>query len=178
MIANWKFLVELLKDKPHEAGAEIGVFEGECSVKLLENLPGLRMLLCVDPWLRYKGFCDRMPKPNGRIGKAEFDEVYRRFLGNIEPHRDRVIIMRTMSHHAAAHVANGSLDFVFIDGNHTYEYVISDIREWLPKVAEGGVIAGHDYKDKPNYGVIQAVKESFGKDFSVDIESAIWHKHI
>ena len=39
---------------------------------------------------------------------------------------------------------NGSLDFVFIDAEHTFEAVVSDIRAWLPKVKHGGCIAGHD----------------------------------
>ena len=35
-----------------------------------------------------------------------------------------------------------SLDFVFIDGNHEYDFVFSDIKNWLPKVKRGGVLAG------------------------------------
>ena len=40
---------------------------------------------------------------------------------------------------------DGSLDFVYIDGNHTFEYVINDIAEWSKKVRKGGIISGHDY---------------------------------
>jgi hypothetical protein len=38
-----------------------------------------------------------------------------------------------------------SLDFAFIDGNHSFEYVINDIAEWSKKVRVGGIISGHDY---------------------------------
>src|SRR6266496_4362330 len=56
---------------------------------------------------------------------------------------------------------DNSLDFVFIDGNHSYDYVLEDITEWTKKVKPGGIIAGHDYKlDAINkYGVIEAVNK-------------------
>lgn len=38
-----------------------------------------------------------------------------------------------------------SLDFVYIDGNHTLPYIINDIIEWSKKVRMGGIISGHDY---------------------------------
>ena len=41
-----------------------------------------------------------------------------------------------------------SLDFVFIDGNHSYEFVFNDIKYWLPKVKIGAVLAGHDYSSE------------------------------
>lgn len=41
--------------------------------------------------------------------------------------------------------ADNSLDFVFIDGDHSSEAIARDINMWWPKVKEGGVLAGHDY---------------------------------
>lgn len=38
-----------------------------------------------------------------------------------------------------------SLDFVFIDANHSYDCVVADIKAWLPKIKHFGVLAGHDY---------------------------------
>lgn len=51
-----------------------------------------------------------------------------------------------------------SLDFVFIDGSHAYEFVKLDLACWYPKVKPGGIIAGHD---KTFEGVKQAVDEFF-----------------
>lgn len=45
---------------------------------------------------------------------------------------------------------NDSLDFVFIDGDHSYDSVLKDMEDWYDKVKKGGVIAGHDYL--PNGG--------------------------
>src|SRR5690606_11229810 len=46
---------------------------------------------------------------------------------------------------AAKHVPDGSLDFVYIDADHSYAGVRADIAAWRPKIRAGGIIAGHDY---------------------------------
>lgn len=53
-----------------------------------------------------------------------------------------------------------SIDFCFIDANHTYEFISRDIAAYLPKMKPGGVIAGHDY-NLCHPGVMQAVQEAF-----------------
>lgn len=53
---------------------------------------------------------------------------------------------------------NNSIDFLFIDADHSYEGVMEDIKFWYPKVITGGVISGHDYDWT---GVKQAVDEFF-----------------
>jgi predicted O-methyltransferase YrrM len=64
----------------------------------------------------------------------------------------------------AASVIQDQVDFVFIDGDHSYDGVIRDIKAWLPKVKPGGVIAGHDlHYEYP--GVVRAVREVFGADY-------------
>lgn len=59
---------------------------------------------------------------------------------------------------AAAKYADGSVDVVYIDADHSYEAVAADIDAWLPKIRPGGFIAGHDYHDGFP-GVKQAVDE-------------------
>lgn len=57
-------------------------------------------------------------------------------------------------------IPDGSLDFVYIDGNHSEEYVRQDIRLWWPKVKIGGMLAGHDIlgcNPKADSGIQSAV---------------------
>ena len=173
-LRNYKFLVQLLAGRPHSTGAEVGVFEGECALGLLEGLPQLKTLICVDIWKFDKEFYDLMPNKEGKILNADWNRVWLKYQRRIHPYRDRVETMRMTSLDAAKLVKDSSLDFVFIDANHAYEYVKPDIDAWLPKVIEGGTICGDDYRNKPNYGVIQAVKETFA-EFSVDKRSGVWH---
>jgi hypothetical protein len=65
---------------------------------------------------------------------------------------------------------NESIDFLFIDADHTYEGVKEDISLWLPKVKPGGVIGGHDYDWS---GVRLAVDETF-KEETLVISDTSW----
>lgn len=58
-----------------------------------------------------------------------------------------VEIIESLSHLAAERFENNSLDFVFIDANHSFDYCIRDISYWFPKVRPYGVIAGHDFEN-------------------------------
>jgi len=48
-------------------------------------------------------------------------------------------------------------DFIYIDADHSYDALISDIHAWWPKVRVGGVMAGHDYNNRGNKRVKKAV---------------------
>jgi predicted O-methyltransferase YrrM len=54
-------------------------------------------------------------------------------------------VIRKTSMEAVKDFEDESIDFVYIDGNHTQKYVLEDIEEWSKKVKKGGVISGHDY---------------------------------
>ena len=69
-----------------------------------------------------------------------------------------------------------SLDFVYIDGLHTYESVVNDITVWLPKLKKGAIIGGHDYS-AGFPGVNQAVNEIFGGPDQVFADSS-WIKRV
>ena len=58
---------------------------------------------------------------------------------------------------ALADFEDSSLDFVFIDGNHTFDYAVSDIIYWSYKVRKGGIVAAHDYYAFAKNGVMKAV---------------------
>lgn len=73
------------------------------------------------------------------------EENYARFKAAAEKFfPTRIQIMRMDTSEAAELVPDESLDFVFIDADHTYEGCKRDIENWVPKVRRGGMIAGHD----------------------------------
>jgi predicted O-methyltransferase YrrM len=171
---NGRILVNLLKDREHQIGAEVGVFEGDTSLKLLEGLPELCKLFCIDQWTEDKEFLDSCPNKKGHVFNAHWPTVRKKFITNVlKPFEHRVMALQMKSCHAAELINAGELDFAFIDGTHTYLRAKQDIDLWSPKVRKGGVICGDDFNNKPNYGVIQAVKESFGNNFKV--RGKIWY---
>ena len=55
-----------------------------------------------------------------------------------------------------------SLDFVYVDANHSYQGALEDMLAWFPKIRPGGLFAGHDYLDGTlpagEFGVKSAVR--------------------
>ncbi len=173
---RWETLYYLLKDREHKFGAEIGAFRGATSRYLLENLPQLLQLICVDPWIKYPDF--EKVIYNRKLQKTDFEStIYQEFLNSIQGYADRVDVIRDYSSKAVEYVDDNSLDFIFIDGNHSYEYVKEDIELWYPKIKKGGLISGHDYgqdpEKYPGFGVDKAVHEHFGNNFLV--RNKIWY---
>jgi len=119
-------------------GAEIGVDRGSFSEYMLDNIPGLH-LYCVDLWWWKLRGESRYNSTVARVGQRN------------------ATIIREDSRTAHAKVKDESLDFVYIDANHTFWYVLADIANWYPKVKPGGIIAGHDYYQWPKAGVVEAV---------------------
>ena len=116
-------------------------------------------LLCVDVWPAQFDFQDG----SGTVIEAPFET----FLANVRQCRLTKIIvpLRCESLRAAQFVTN-NLAAVFIDGEHDYDNCKADIAAWMPKVRQGGILAGHDFS-ATFPGVEKAVREAFGDNIRV-----------
>lgn len=121
-------------------GAEIGVDRGRFSEYMLTRNPEMHLFL-VDPW-RWK---------------LRGESRYRSTVRRMEAFGDRATIIRKDSFDAVHGIRDGSLDFVYIDGDHTFDYVMTDLIWWAKKVRYGGVVSGHDYYRFRGGGVVAAV---------------------
>lgn len=137
-IGRYKDIPKLFTELGFKKGVEIGVLDGAYSRELFKLIPGL-YLIGVDPWESYSGYKDFR---KDRIAQAyeSAKEIYKGKNGKIIRgySNDKKILDS---------IPDESLDFVYIDGNHAYEYVVADIANWSKKVRKGGVVAGHDYDD-------------------------------
>ncbi|QQG47692.1 MAG: class I SAM-dependent methyltransferase [Candidatus Woesebacteria bacterium] len=124
-------LPEFFKQLGFKTGAEIGVFTGRNLV--LYCHAGLTMY-GIDPWASYQGY--RAPR--------RLEDMYLTTIKRIAQYSNCSIIRKT-SMDALLDIQNNSLDFVYIDANHTFGYVAMDLMKWYDKVKSGGIIAGHDY---------------------------------
>lgn len=143
-------LIDLFKEKEFKVGVEIGTDRGGYAKDICERYPELK-LYTIDPWKAYT---------EGPEEKSQFevDEIYKIAQATLEPYKNCTIIRETSIEAVKRFNAN-SIDFVFIDGNHEYEYVYQDIVEWTKIVRPGGIVSGHDYREDKvrKYGVIEAV---------------------
>jgi hypothetical protein len=146
------------------AGAEVGVSEGKTSAALLHAFPNLHLTM-IDPWATYPAD-HPYPSSGDRCALRTADQAEgakRKAVRRTRFAKRRRTILVEDSLRAVAGLADASLDFAFIDADHTYAAVRADVRAWWPKVRPGGVLTGHDYgarRDlKGSWGVRRAVDE-------------------
>jgi hypothetical protein len=168
-----------------EAGAEIGVYRGETSRKLLGQFPALHLYL-VDPWTNYAPDHPYRISGDGcsRQTQGEQNDNLLAAHAAVEFAQDRCRIIRGTSVEAGevfrqSPIKGPLLDFVFVDDDHTYPGVWASIQAWWPHLKQDGILCGHDY-DHPRcrkgiWGVNEAAEEFAdreGADLHVDGE--VW----
>jgi Methyltransferase domain len=116
--------------KPGGIGVELGVAAGDFSARILEK-SDIGFLFSIDMWAGDRGH-----------GVDEYKLAIRRLY----PHRTRNTPLRMRFDEALDLFPDGYFDFVYVDGYaHTGEENGATIRNWYPKVARGGILAGDDY---------------------------------
>lgn len=122
---------------------EIGSFKGRSSAFMAVEIvnSGKRIRFdCVDPMQllsHYAKSAEEQPEVFAGYSQEDFHK-------RMEPVKDYYNLIAMPSDDAVKLYEDGSIDFLLIDGDHTYEAVCRDIRNWLPKMRSGGLIAGDD----------------------------------
>jgi methyltransferase family protein len=154
-------------------GAEIGVAHGDFSQALLERAHPARLHL-IDPWSHLEPCGDGDgayleaiaaalgpfdPPAHNELGERQYQAICERFSG-----RPDVSIHRQFSYKIARDFGQNYFDFIYIDGNHAFEYVLRDLHDFASTVKPDGLIMGHDFFDdafarEQHYGVMAAVQQ-------------------
>lgn len=149
---RWELLAGLIDEHDVRVMVEVGSFDGRNVGEILRRCRDLTVF-CVDDWRpQYKRDAKAMAE-----SEAAFDAVRSHY-------RHRMVKVRKPSVYAARNFSDLSVGLVFIDASHEREDVAADLAAWEPKVASGGVIAGHDYASERHPGVTEAVDAFFGVD--------------
>ena len=117
-------------------GVEVGVHTGENAQFMLNRL-NMKMLYLVDHWTVYY---EAGLELNSSIYMLD---VYKRFID-----KSNVKLMRLSSVDASEVLKDKQFDFVYIDADHSYNEVKTDIFRWFDRVKVGGVLCGHDFNIK------------------------------
>lgn len=139
---------------------EIGVWKGKSAAFLAVEIINSGKQITVDGIDTFGGSAGEHDNIKEIIDGTLYDVC----SNNLAPVSHIVNLIKSDSVSAASRYEDKSLDFVFIDGLHTYEGVYADITAYLPKVKNGGVIAGHDYGwpgDEPYWHLRKAVEDYF-----------------
>lgn len=158
-----KFFPAMIDKLGLKVGAEIGVDKAQFSEHILGGSK-LELLYCIDCWMddfgsKYK------PKEYDPVGLNRMEEARKR----ISKFERRYVLMRDTSANASLQIPDESLDFCYIDGDHSLEGIYTDLYAWTPKVKSGGIVAGHDYKDGPGSGI----KDYWGGQLPYHIKTVV-----
>jgi predicted O-methyltransferase YrrM len=126
----------LFKELGFKTGAEIGVLEGGYSEILCQGNPEAK-LYSIDPW-------EVRPEYTNFIKEETLEMAYEKARTRLSKYNCEII--RKLSMDAVKDFADESLDYVYIDGDHSFQASTDDIAEWTKKVKMGGIISGHDYE--------------------------------
>lgn len=151
-------LEKLLQDLPTDINVlEIGIYYGRMTIMWNDILQKNNINYSYTAIDNFKGI---------ETNKGQDIDFKGIALKNLKPLLNNINIIDNDSKKEYINHPDNFYDIVYIDGEHTYEGVLNDIKCWLPKVKEGGYICGDDYiAGWP--GVVQAVNEMFGNKVNI-----------
>lgn len=157
---------------------EIGTMYG-ASIKWCFEHFKISKYYAIDPFIQYDEY--KIDGFNKILIKKGGDKLFKEVTNNFKKYK-QVEFIRKFSNEAHQLIPNNSLDICFIDGNHEYQYVMDDIKNYLPKIKKGGIICGDDYfmrhyhndflNTKSGYPVkmvYEAVQDSFEKNQIIEL---------
>ncbi len=135
------FLLETLPEG--STGAEVGVWQGDFSARILATVRPVRLHL-IDPWMFNPAFPARAYGGGIARSQRDMDAIYQGVIARFAD-RSEVEIHRQTSLDAVEEFSDESLDWIYIDGDHSEEAVYADMAAYFPKIKPGGLITGDDY---------------------------------
>lgn len=157
-------------------GVEVGVLGGRVSQILLRHRP-LLTLWMVDLW-------SLNPSPDylatgdewSRVSNvARWRAIRGRARNNTKFAGSRAVLVQADTEAGAMRIPDASLDFAFLDDDHSESGCRRSIAAWYPKIKPGGWIGGHDYeqnRQQRRYGVVEAA-DAFAFDRGLTVETDV-----
>jgi len=167
-------LYELAQGK-HMA-VEIGAWKGRSSVAISSALADNGRLYCIDPWW------DDLYSPDSFDVDDHYGEcldkmtAYHLFRRNIRQMGvdDRIIPLIAASHDIDKYFKDGSLDVLFLDGDHAEHMILKDLLKWQPKCKPDGVLCGDDYDMAGVQKAVDAVAKLNRYKVEVSCDGKLW----
>lgn len=135
-------------------GIEIGVWDGEHAKSMLKLL-NIKKLYLIDPYKPYLDFNATGTDENKIL--MDPTNCLLRAKKHLAKFNQKIVFIRKEASKAAGDIPD-KVDFIYIDGNHNYEFVKDDINRYYDKVKSGGIIGGDNFEMK-YFDVMKAVME-------------------
>jgi len=141
-------LVELLQTFQPTSCFEIGTFDGRTTLNMAANTSDNAVIYTLDLPREQIG-STMFPLNPADLGVVEKETSGTRFRGTVWEHKIQQLYGDSATFDYTPY--QGNIDFVFVDGSHTYDYALSDSRKAITLLRNGkGVILWHDYPVSPS----------------------------
>lgn len=160
-----KFFPMIIEKLGFKVGVEIGVDKASFSNHVLSKT-NIDMYYCIDTWQDDFG-SDYRPEFFNKDGDIRFNEAYNTIKEYVDS--KRAVLIKSTGLEASKDFGTETIDFCYIDGDHSLGGIYTDIVAWTPKVKIGGIISGHDYKDGGKSGI----NDYFGKQLDYKIKTVV-----
>jgi predicted O-methyltransferase YrrM len=170
------FYERVAKIPTYKVYVELGCWKGHSTAFLAKQLKEKEgaVLYAIDFW-------DTAPNREGRVDLPDdYPNIYEIYLENIKRvfAPNLVKNIKGCTWEAASQFEDDSVDFIYIDADHTEKGVTMDIKHWWPKLKKHGIMAGHDYHPDNKTGVGPAVRKIFkSEEIKMAGEATVWEVH-
>ena len=142
--SRFELWVQLLRGANVKTMVEVGVWQGDFAVQILEQCEFIEQYYMIDPWASLPDW----NKPLN-VDREVFDNVFAEAMRKTAFASNKRVVLRGRTKDVIDEIRDDSLDFAYIDGDHTLRGITIDLIRLLPKIKEGGIIGGDDFTTSP-----------------------------
>ena len=139
-IDRFDFSIKLIDEFNLSSVAELGVYRGDFAQKILEKCQCVEKYTMIDPWRNLVAWNKPANKDN-----ETFEKYYLETIEKTDFAKEKRIVLRGKTTEVIDQIQDNTLDFVYIDGDHTLKGISIDLINMWPKVKAGGFIMGYDF---------------------------------
>lgn len=136
-IELWSNFIE---EKQCRDVAEIGVFKGDFASAILSNCSKIKSYYMLDPWRSLNDW----NKP-ANSDDASFEKIYAEALEKTNFVKQKRIILKGKTTDVIEELKENSIDFAYIDADHTLKGITIDLIKVWDKIKGDGYICGDDF---------------------------------
>jgi hypothetical protein len=134
------FWSEFVRAAEVRSVAEVGVYRGAYAQHILDECSSVERYYMVDPWRHLEDW----NKPANQSDQI-FEDFYNEAMDRTEAHAGKRVVLRGRLQDVVDDIPDQSVDFAYIDGDHTLRGITIDLTRMMAKIAPGGWLAGDDF---------------------------------
>lgn len=119
---------------------EVGVWKGDFASQILHECESIERYYMIDPWANLPDW----NKPLN-VDRGLFERAYEEAMQKTAFAAAKITVLRGRTKEVISSIPDASLDFAYIDGDHTLRGITIDLINVLPKIKNGGFIGGDDF---------------------------------